>query len=57
MYVISGVPAYSIDTEIVAKIRLLPPDEQKMIEGIVNAFLFKKNNKEVKRRGKSNKSN
>jgi len=44
MFSIPGLPAYSIDTEIVAKLRLLPPEEQKMIEGIINAFLFKANN-------------
>jgi len=44
MFTIPGLPAYSIDSEIVAKIRLLPINEQKMIEGIINAFLFKKNN-------------
>jgi len=52
MFIIPGLPAYSINTEIVAKIRLLPPDEQKMIEGIINAFLFKKNNGVEKEKGK-----
>jgi len=52
MFIIPGLPAYSINTEIVAKIRLLPPDEQKMIEGIINAFLFKKNNGAEKEKGK-----
>jgi len=38
MYVISGVPAYSIDTEIVAKIRLLPPDGLKTARVICMLF-------------------
>jgi len=53
MFVIPGLPAYSLDSEIIAKIRLLPPDEQKMIEGIINAFLFKTMTGKEKRRGRA----
>jgi len=41
MFAIPGLSAPSIDKEIVAKLRLLPSEEQKMIEEIINAFLVK----------------
>jgi len=41
MFTIPGLTAASIDAEILAKIRLLPPAEQQMVEGIVNALLMK----------------
>jgi len=41
MFTIPGVTAASIDTEILAKMRLLPPAEQLMIEGMINTLVMK----------------
>jgi len=41
MFTIPGLAASSIDAEILAKLRLLPPSEQQMVEGIVNTLLTK----------------
>jgi len=56
MFSIPGLPAYSIDTEIIAKIRLLPSDEQKIIEGIINAFLFKAMTGQERKKGRGAKA-
>jgi len=41
MFAIPGLSASSIDAEILAKLRLLPSSEQKMIEGVINTLLMK----------------
>jgi transcriptional regulator with XRE-family HTH domain len=41
VYNVPGVSASSVNTEILAKYRLLPRSEQQMVEEIIDAFLLK----------------
>ena len=41
IYAIPGLPMQAEDAELLAKYRLLPSSEQKIVEEIINAFLFK----------------
>jgi len=41
MHAIPGLPMQAEDAELLAKYRLLPNSEQKIVEEIINAFLLK----------------
>ena len=41
IYTIPGLPMHAEDAELLAKYRLLPISEQKIVEEIINAFLLK----------------
>jgi len=54
IFTIPGLTSDSVDTEILAKLRLLPPSEQQMVEGIVNTLVMKAMTepKEKRKKGK-----
>jgi len=53
MFAIPGLTAASVDAEILAKLRLLPPSEQQMVEGIVNTLLMKTMSEKEKKKSKN----
>jgi len=56
MFTIPGLAASSIDAEILAKLRLLPPSEQQMIEGVINTLLMKAMTEQESKKKKVKKS-
>jgi transcriptional regulator with XRE-family HTH domain len=56
IYLIPGVEGPSEDAELMAKFRTLPKSEQKLIEKLVNALLYKSMSEDAKRKRPAKKA-